>query len=118
MKFNAGAVSNLSQADLDYLTTIQWRDDINFDGSATTATSFSKFYQKLKVNISSDKEDIDFTKETQDAVTISLSNNYDKIVKVDKDEEMVKLMEFQAAYEASAKIITVSDEMLQTILNM
>ena len=27
----------------------------------------------------------DFTKETQEAVTISLNNNYDKLTKVDKD---------------------------------
>ncbi len=118
LAFNESSVANLSQADLDYLTTIQWKEDVDFDGVAGTETSFSKYYQKLQVNISADKEDNDFSLETQEAVAISLNNNYDKITKVDKDEEMVKLMEFQAAYEASAKLITVSDEMLQTLLNM
>ena len=118
LEFKDASVPGLTQEDLDYLTTIQWREDINFDGEHGAETSFSKYYQKLQVNIASNKEDNDFTKETQEAVTISLNNNYDKLTKVDKDEEMVKLMEFQAAYEASAKLITVSDEMLQTILNM
>lgn len=118
LEFKDASVPGLTQEDLDYLTTIQWREDINFDGQVGEETSFSKYYQKLQVNIASDKEDNDFTKETQEAVTISLNNNYDKLTKVDKDEEMVRLMEFQAAYEASAKLITVSDEMLQTILNM
>lgn len=118
LKFNDASVPGLNQADLDYLTTVQWKEDINFDGDHGSETSFSKYYQKLQVNIASNKEDNDFTKETQEAVTISLNNNYDKLTKVDKDEEMIKLMEFQAAYEASAKLITISDEMLQTILNM
>ena len=118
LKFHESSASSLSQEDLDYLTTMQWKEDVNFDGEVDSETSFSKYYQKLQVDVASNKEDNDFTMETQEAVTISLNNNYDKLTKVDKDEEMIKLMEFQAAYEASAKLITISDEMLQTILNM
>lgn len=118
LTFNESAVPNLNQEDLDYLTTIQWREDVDFDNDPGSETSFSKYYQKLKVSIAANKEDNDFTMQTQESVTIALNNNYDKLTKVDKDEEMVKLMEFQAAYEASAKLITVADEMLQTILNM
>ena len=31
---------------------------------------------------------------------------------------MINLLQYQAAYEASAKVITTIDEMLQTLLNM
>ncbi len=37
---------------------------------------------------------------------------------VNVDEEMIKLTQFQRAYEAAARVITVSDELLETILNM
>jgi len=70
------------------------------------------------VQVSSDKENVDYLKETQKAVKESLQLTYDKVVKVDKDEEMVNLIKFQAAYEANAKMITVVDEMLQTILGL
>ena len=38
--------------------------------------------------------------------------------KVDPDEEMINLLQYQAAYEANAKIITAVDEMIQTLLAM
>ena len=123
LKFNESAVNDLLQSDLDYMGTIQWKKDIEFDGfeqdgSSVYATSFSEFYQEIRVNISSDKENNDFLLEAQESVEQSLQTNYDQLTKVDSDEEMVNLIKFQAAYTANAKIITVVDEMLQTILNI
>jgi flagellar hook-associated protein 1 FlgK len=123
LTFNKNSVDNFSQQDLDYLATIQWKDDIRFDGKPQDGkdeegTSFSKFYQTLLVDVSSAKESNEYLKETQDSITMSLSATYDKLVKVDKDEEMLNLIKFQASYEANAKIITTIDEMLQTILGL
>ena len=117
LEFNDAVVRNLSQEDLDYLATIHWNEEMSFDDSGTT-TSFSKYYQQIRVQVSSDKENVHYLKETQTAVKESLQLTYDKVVKVDKDEEMVNLIKFQAAYEANAKMITVVDEMLRTILGL
>ena len=116
LAFNSSVVRDLTQADLDYLSTIHWNENLTIGDS--DKTSFSKFFQNVKITISADKENIDYLKETQDSITQSLQTTYDKIVKVDKDEEMVNLIKFQAAYEANAKLITIVDEMLQTILGM
>jgi len=121
--FNESALVSFDQEKLDYLSTVQWKEDIGFDGakqdgSAADATSFSKFFQSTRVQIASDKENTDYLMETQGAITNSLQGTYDKLVKVDKDEEMIKLIQFQSAYEANAKIITVVDEMLATLLGM
>jgi flagellar hook-associated protein 1 FlgK len=118
LKFNEELVGGLSQKKLDYLASLQWKSDIDIDKSGENLTSFSKYTQTLKVQIAEDKESVDFKKETQDAVTSSLQNSYDKLTKVDKDEEMMNLIKFQAAYEANAKLITMIDEMLATILGM
>ena len=118
LKFNDGLVSGLTQENLDYLATLQWNEKINIDDTGENLTSFSRFVQSSRVQIAENKESIDFKKETQDAVTNSLQNTYDKQVKVDKDEEMMNLIKFQSAYEANAKLITVIDEMLVTILGM
>jgi len=121
--FNESAILSLDQDKLDYLAKLQWKEDFGFDGavqdgSADGATSFSKFFQATQVKIASDKENVDYLKDTQSAITNSLQGSYDKLVKVDKDEEMINLIQFQSAYEANAKIITVVDEMLATLLGM
>jgi flagellar hook-associated protein 1 FlgK len=118
LSFNDSVVGKLSQQNLDYLATIHWNEDINIDGDENTGTSFSKYLQNIRVSVSADKENVDYLQETQEAVTQSLQLTYDKLVKVDKDDEMVNLIKFQAAYEANAKLITVVDEMLATILGM
>jgi flagellar hook-associated protein 1 FlgK len=118
LEFNDSIVGALTQEKLDYLASLQWKTDINIDGTGENLTSFSKYNQTLRVKIAEDKQGINFKKETQDAVTSSLQNTYDKLVKVDKDEEMINLIKFQAAYEANAKLITMIDEMLSTILGM
>ncbi len=123
LQFNQNAVNDLVQSDLDYMAKIQWKKDIGFDGKAQDgkniyATSFSEFYQEVRVNISSDKESNDFLLEAQETVQQSLQSSYDQLTKVDNDEEMVNLIKYQAAYTANAKIITVVDEMLQTLLGI
>lgn len=54
--------------------------------------------------------------------TEAIMRNYeaknDKVTKVNLDEEMVNMIRFQRAYEAAAKVIQTSDEMLQILLDM
>ncbi len=118
LKFNGGLVNNLTQDKLDYLSSLQWKTDIDFDGTGDNNTSFSSYNQELRVKVSDDKENVDFKVETQDSVINALQTGYDKITKVDKDEEMMNLIKYQAAYEANAKLITIVDEMLNTLLGM
>jgi len=118
LTFNKSAIGNLTQEDLDYLATMQWNENINIDTNSNDTTSFTKYYERLRVEVSSDKENVDYLQQTQSAVTKSLQLNYDKLVKVNKDDEMINLIKFQSAYEANAKLITIVDEMLSTILNM
>ena len=118
LTFNKAVVSNLSQSDLDYLATSQWNSNIDIDGTGDNETSFTKYLQKIKVTISADKENADYARETQIAVTQALTGTYDKLTKVNKDDEMINLIKFQSAYEANAKLITIVDEMLATILGM
>jgi flagellar hook-associated protein 1 FlgK len=118
LEFNDSAVGKLTQEDLDYLATIHWNEDFEFEEGSGDVTSFNKYFQNIRVQVSADKENVDYLATTQEAVTESLQLTYDKLVKVDKDEEMVNLIKYQAAYEANAKLITVVDEMLATILGI
>ncbi len=118
LTFHDTVVNTLTQEKLDYLSSIQWKNDIDFDGTGGNNTSFSKFYQTLRVDIADDRETIIFKRESQSAVREAMKNTYDSLTKVDKDKEMVELIKFQSAYEANAKMITVVDELLKTILGM
>ena len=53
-----------------------------------------------------------------DSVNGLLLKQRDSISGVSIDEEMTNLLTYQKAYQASAKIVTTVDEMLDTILNM
>lgn len=123
LKFNKDLVNDLTQDKLDYLATIQWKSDLSFDGkgqntSSTNKSSLGDFFKDLRVNVSSDKENVDFSKTSQSNVTMSIKSTYNQLTKVDKDEEMLNLIKFQAAYTANAKMITTIDEMLQTLLGL
>lgn len=123
LNFNSNSVNDLNQEKLDYLATIQWKSNLSFDGkgqnvTSTNDTSLLEFYRELRVGVSADKENANFLLETQDNITQSVKSSYDNLVKVDKDDEMLDLMKFQAAYTANAKIVTAIDEMLQILLGL
>ncbi len=123
LKFNSSAVNDLTQSSLDYLATIQWKEDLNFEGKAqgtvsNDSYSLSHFYNSIKIEVSSDNEDVIASKDVQDAIKQSIQTSYDQLTKVDKDDEMLNLITFQAAYTANAKIVTAIDDMLQTLLGM
>lgn len=124
LKFNKNVVNDLDQEKLDYLATIQWKKDISFDGlgqknsNPSKSTSLLDFFRDLKVGVSSDKENNDFLQETQNNIKQSIKSSYEQLTRVDKDEEMLNLMKFQAAYTANAKIVTTINEMIQTLLGL
>ena len=115
LAFEENNVSSLTDTDLENLAQIQWDEDVSI---GSTTTSFSEFYQNLLVTISSDVENNNFKLESQDSIVNSLETTYNNLTKVDQDQEMINLLQYQAAYEANAKVITAVDEMLQTLLNM
>lgn len=118
LNFNENLAYSLSYNDLESLSKIQWKEDINIDSNSDKTTSFKKFYEDFLVMISSNVEDNSSMQETQDAVLNSLETTYTNLTKVDGDEEQINLLQYQAAYEANAKVITAVDQMLQTLLDM
>ncbi|WP_419771292.1 MAG: FlgK family flagellar hook-associated protein [Candidatus Marinarcus sp.] len=133
LSFNDASVNTLEQKDYDYLATFQNKSDILFNNvgqedashnyqtltsDGTIGTTFSKYFQSFQIDVSTQNANISFLRDTQQIVTRSLQNSYEKMVKVDPDQEMLDLMKFQAAYEANAKMATVIQDMIRTTLNM
>jgi flagellar hook-associated protein 1 FlgK len=53
----------------------------------------------------------------QQKTTDAIDDQRDSNASVNTDEEMVNLVQFQRAYEASARVMTAIDEMLNTLIN-
>jgi flagellar hook-associated protein 1 FlgK len=56
--------------------------------------------------------------EFQTSMVEQLENRREQISGVSLDEEMTNLMRFQHAYDASAQMIRVVEEMLDTVIGM
>lgn len=121
--FNKNVVNGLKQEQLDYMASMQWNDNLTFDGKAQNPDSLNKagltdFFRDIRISVSAEKESNDYLKDTQEVIQTSIKTSYDNLVKVDKDDEMLNLMKFQAAFTANAQVITAINEMIQTILGM
>jgi flagellar hook-associated protein 1 FlgK len=53
-----------------------------------------------------------------DVVATAVKNQRDSISGVSLDEETADLLRFQKAYQANAKVITVIDDMLSSLISM
>ena len=83
-------------------------------GNQTFSQSFGQSVSSLGQSLSSVNSQID----NQAVVENMLSKQRDSISGVSLDEEMTDLIRFQKAFQASARLITTIDEMLDTIVNM
>lgn len=84
------------------------------EGSAT----LDEFYNSIvgKVGIQSRGAELSF--DSQRDIIKQLSNIRESISGVSLDEETTKLIEFQKAFDASARLIRTADEMFDTVLNL
>jgi flagellar hook-associated protein 1 FlgK len=53
-----------------------------------------------------------------DIMVNNITEQRNSVSAVSLDEEMIKLMKFQQAFSAASKLLTVSDEMLNTLISM
>ncbi len=84
----------------------------------TDGLSIIDKYSNLVSSIAYEKVLQDQNAESFDLVVSQLQEQKSNYSGVSLDEEMTDVLKFQRSYEASAKLISIADEMLKTILNM
>jgi len=87
------------------------------DGSKTTQT-ISEYYRYSATSIAQDANSASIAKDSAQLLTKTVTEQMQAVSGVDMDEELMNLMKFQTAYQASAKIITTVDQMLNTLLGI
>ncbi|PIE98729.1 MAG: flagellar hook-associated protein FlgK [Treponema sp.] len=79
--------------------------------------TFDEFFAESVTRIGLKGEQAARSFETQTAILKELSDLRDSISGVNTDEELADIIKFQHGYNASARFISVVDEMLDTIIN-
>ena len=110
----------LAIADLQYTSMgiSQWTcDRINGNTEGTVTTTIEHYYHSMVSSIGITSASISRGRGFNEVMVNKLSEIRDTISAVSLDEEMTNLIKFQHAYTAAAKLISVSDEMLDTLLS-
>ena len=85
--------------------------------SGNTST-YNDYYGSMIRNIGNEVLKSESYYNHQSNMMAQLENRRESVSGVSLDEEMINLIKFQNAYTAAARLITTTDEMMQTILQM
>ncbi len=88
------------------------------DADVLNGSKLVDVYSTLISEIGSSVQNADRMAESGSIVLQQLQNQKDSYSAVSVDEEMLEVIKFQKAYEASAKLIRMADDMLDTLINM
>ena len=97
------------------LVLAKLQDELSMSGNTMTFTSY---YADMVSNEGYLKRESANLLESQELFVNSLYTYQQSISGVSIDEEMTNLIKFQRGYQAAAQMITVADELTETIINM
>lgn len=121
-EISAGDNSNaLAMADVQFQTYSIRQWTFTSDGRAIsnlTEATLDGYYNTMIGSLGTEAKNIKSASEFAGLMVNYITEQRDAVSAVSLDEEMIKLIEYQSAFQAAAKLVTVSDEMLNTILGM
>lgn len=95
------------------LSSLQYKGVMN-DGQSTLDDHYNALVGKIGI----EAQRANSAQEAQNDVIGQLKNLRESISGVSVDEEMTKMIEFQKAFDASARLVRTADEMMDTVLNL
>lgn len=84
----------------------------------SNTTTFDNYYNSMVSDVGNKVKQAGMSHDHHIAMASHLENYRESISGVSLDEEMISLVQFQLGYDAAAKLISTTDEMLQTLINM
>jgi len=120
-EFASGDNDNaLTMTDLQYtsMDISQWTcDRINEDTEGSVTTTIEDYYHSMVGSIGIVSSSISRDRDFNEMMVNELNTLRNSISAVSLDEEMTNLIKYQRAYQAAAKLITIADEMLNTLIS-
>ncbi len=80
--------------------------------------SINDNYAQMISKLGNDKQKVDSITKSTDLIIEQLKVQKGTVSGVSLDEEMTNIIRFQRSYDASAKLISIAEEMLETLINM
>lgn len=96
------------------LLIAQLQDQLTIDGTS----SFGSYYGTIVGEIGVSSQSAGTFLDIQEYSLDQLTNIRESVSGVSLDEEMTNLIKYQSAYDASAKLISIGDELLQTLIGL
>lgn len=90
---------------------LQFQDLVKGDTAAD-------YYQSMITGIGNLLHENTFQRQSQELIVRQLENRRDAVTGVSLDEEMAKMMQYEQAYEAAARVLRTVDQMVETLLNL
>ena len=92
--------------------------DLQYQLNMGGTQSYNDYYSAIVRDVGNEVLKSEAAYNHQSDMMAQLENQRESVSGVSLDEEMINLIKFQNAYTAAARLITTSDEMMQTILEM
>ncbi len=111
----------LAMADLQFqsYSMKQWTFVRGSDAvSSINDSTLDGYYNTMIGSLGSDSRAIKSSREFSEIMVSYMSEERDAVSAVSLDEEMIKLMKYQNAFAAASKLVSVADEMLNTLIGM
>lgn len=93
----------------------------SMDKDQSITPYFSGTFEEYSVSVMGElSTDVEYSKDMTSSAKVdldSISNQRESIMGVSTDEESVNMVKYQKSYDAAARIMTVLDQMLDTIIN-
>ena len=112
---NGDGANALLMADLQNTSSF---NSVTWSGSGSGSYTFDEYYNAVVSTIGIESFSAQATLRQQEGILLQLNSRRESISGVSIDEEMIKMIKFQQAYNASARMISVVDEMLDTLNRM
>jgi len=114
----AGQINDPNSIHGDNRNAIAISDLVENDTFFGTGETFADYYQHTVANVGHDVKNMQNNFEYSKAEQKQLTAFRKSVAGVNTDEELITLNKFKKAYEASSRIITTAQDMLDTMINL
>jgi flagellar hook-associated protein 1 FlgK len=87
-------------------------------GGTGLDTTMDAYYSSFIAEVGVDVQNANFNEKFNDTLLSQYTQRKESVTGVNLDEEMAQLLKFQHLYQAAAKLITITDEMMQSLLSV
>jgi flagellar hook-associated protein 1 FlgK len=104
----AGAIAGLQDTDVT----------ITAGRAGTSTQTLAEYYNSIVTDVGSDVSTAQYNYKYQRALADALDEQQSELTGVNLDEELTNLIKFQHSYTAAAKLISLADELFDTVMGL